>query len=244
MIPVQDIVPRRTFPIVTVGLILINTLVFLFELSLPEPLRETLVFHFGVVPARYTNPLYEKDLLALISPFTAMFLHGGWVHLIGNMWTLWIFGDNVEDRMGHRRFLLFYLLCGLAATFAHVFMHPEARVPMIGASGAVSGVLGAYYALFPFARVIVMVPIFFFPFFFEIPAILFIAYWYFVQLFSGALSVVHGQVVGGVAWWAHVGGFVAGLLLHRLFCLGRRNCFRDEERPWGVPYSLGEKFNR
>ncbi len=248
MIPVQDIVPRRTFPVVTVGLIIINTLIFLLELWLPEPLREALVFHLGVVPARYTDPafaeLHSYPLLPYVAFFTAMFLHGGWVHLIGNMWTLWIFGDNVEDRMGHRRFLVFYLLCGLAASVAHIWMHPDSRLPVIGASGAISGVLGAYYAMFPLARVIVMVPIFFFPFFFEVPAILYIGFWYLMQLFSGALSVVHGQVVGGVAWWAHVGGFVAGLLLHRLFCLKRRGCFRDEARPWGVQYSLGEKFNR
>ncbi len=248
MIPIQDIVPRRTFPVVTVGLIIINTLVFLFELWLPEPWRESLIFHLGVVPARYTDPTFARfhatPLLTYIAPFTAMFLHGGWFHLLGNMWTLWIFGDNVEDRMGHRRFFLFYLTCGLAATVAHIWMHPDSRVPMIGASGAISGVLGAYYALFPFARIIVMVPIFFFPFFFEVPAILYIGFWYLMQLLSGTLSVVHGQVVGGVAWWAHVGGFVTGLVLHRLFCWGRRGCFRDEARPWGIQYTLGEKFNR
>ncbi len=248
MIPIQDIAPRRTFPIVTLGLILLNVLIFLFELWLPEPLREALVFHLGVVPARYTDPEFARfhsyPLLTFLAPLTAMFLHGGWIHLIGNMWTLWIFGDNVEDRLGHKRFFFFYILCGLIATLAHVFMHPESRIPVIGASGAISGVLGAYYAMFPFARVIVMVPIFIFPFFFEVPAILYIAYWYFVQLFSGTLSIVHGQVVGGVAWWAHVGGFVAGLILHRVFCLGRKGCFKDETRPWGVQYNLGERPNR
>ena len=248
MIPIQDNVPRRSFPIVTVSLIILNTLVFLLELSLPPHLLESLTFHLGVVPARYTNPFWASQhslpLLPYLSFVTAMFLHGGWVHLIGNMWTLWIFGDNVEDRMGHLRFLLFYFLCGIVASLVHIWMHPNSTVPVIGASGAISGVLGAYYGLFPLARVIVMVPIFFFPFFFELPAILYIGFWYLMQLFSGTLSVVHGQVIGGVAWWAHIGGFLTGLLLHRLFCLGRKCAWRDEHRPWGVQWALGEKINR
>ncbi|NPB09225.1 MAG: rhomboid family intramembrane serine protease [Thermodesulfobacteria bacterium] len=248
MIPVQDIVPRRTFPVVTVGLILLNTVVFLFELLLPPDTLETLVFHLGIVPARYTDPSWAAEhslpFLPYLAFFTAMFLHGGWVHLIGNMWTLWIFGDNVEDRMGHVRFLIFYLLCGIVASLVHIYVHPFSKTPVIGASGAISGVLGAYYGLFPWARIIVMVPIFFFPFFFEVPAIFYIGFWYFMQLMSGTLSVVHGQVVGGVAWWAHIGGFVFGLLSHRLFCWGRKGCWRAEGRPWGVQWSLGEKFNR
>ncbi len=248
MIPIQDIVPRRTFPIVTVGLILLNTAIFLFELSLPEETLERLIFHLGVVPARYTDPYWGAEhslpFLPYLAFFTSMFLHGGWIHLLGNMWTLWIFGDNVEDRMGHGRFLIFYLLCGLVAALVHVYVHPHSKVPVIGASGAISGVLGAYYGLFPLARVIVLVPIFFFPFFFEVPAILYIGFWYLMQLFSGALSIVHGQVIGGVAWWAHIGGFLFGLLTHRLFCLGRRGCWRDEKRPWGIQWALGEKFNR
>jgi len=136
------------------------------------------------------------------------------------------------------------LLCGLAASLVHIWMHPHSSVPVIGASGAISGVLGAYYGLFPLARVIVMVPIFFFPFFFEVPAILYIGFWYLLQLFSGTLSVVHGEVIEGVAWWAHVGGFLAGLLSHRLFCWGARGCWRDERRPWGVQWAWGEKINR
>ncbi len=246
MIPIQDIVPRRSVPIVTFGLILINVAVFLLELSLPPGVLEKLTFYLGVVPARYTHPYWSLTHsipgLHYLAFFTAMFLHGGWIHLIGNMWTLWIFGDNVEDRMGHLRFLVFYLLCGLAAEIFHVWMHPHSTVPVIGASGAISGVLGAYYALFPFARVIVMIPIFFFPFFFEMPAILYIGIWYLMQVFSGTLSVVHGTI-GGVAWWAHVGGFITGLFTHRLFCR-RRRYYRDEEVPWGIFFSIGEKNNR
>ncbi|AEH45424.1 Rhomboid family protein [Thermodesulfatator indicus DSM 15286] len=246
MIPIQDIVPRKTFPIVTVSLIALNSLIFILMLNLPAQVREAIVINFGVVPARITQFGLGDAGVALqnvISLFTAMFLHGGWIHLFGNMWTLWIFGDNVEDRMGHRRFLVFYLLCGIAATLVHVWLHPDSTIPMIGASGAISGVLGAYYGLFPLARVIVMIPIFFFPFFFEMPAVLYIGWWYLLQLFSGTLSILHGKIVGGVAWWAHVGGFVVGLLLHRLFCVGE-NCFPDEVRPWGVSYNLGEKINR
>ncbi|WP_022854193.1 rhomboid family intramembrane serine protease [Thermodesulfatator atlanticus] len=242
MIPIQDIVPRKTFPVVTVSLILVNSAIFIFMLSLPPETREALVMYLGVVPARFTegNGFFLANIVSL---FTAMFLHGGWIHLIGNMWTLWIFGDNVEDRMGHKRFLAFYLLCGVAATLVHIWLHPKSTLPLIGASGAISGVLGAYYGLFPLARVIVMIPIFFFPFFFEIPAILYIGWWYLLQVFSGTLSIIHGKAVGGVAWWAHIGGFLVGLFLHRIFCLGRK-CYRDEVRPWGVSYSLGEKFNR
>ncbi|OAG27557.1 rhomboid family intramembrane serine protease [Thermodesulfatator autotrophicus] len=246
MIPIQDIVPRKTFPVVTVSLIILNTLIFILMVNLPVSVREALVINFGVVPARITQFGFGeagKAFQNVISLFTAMFLHGGWIHLLGNMWTLWIFGDNVEDRMGHKRFLIFYLLCGVAATLIHVWLHPDSTIPMIGASGAISGVLGAYYGLFPLARVIVMVPIFFFPFFFEIPAVLYIGWWYLLQLFSGTLSILHGKIVGGVAWWAHIGGFLVGLFLHRLFCVGKK-CFRDEVRPWGVSYNLGEKFNR
>ncbi len=248
MIPIQDIVPRKNFPLVTVGLIVVNVAVFFVELSLPPAVLQKLTFHLGIVPLRYTDPAWAAQhsypLLPYVAFFTAMFLHGGWVHLIGNMWTLWIFGDNVEDRMGPFRFLVFYLLCGLAASLVHIWMHPHSSVPVIGASGAISGVLGAYYGLFPLARVIVMVPIFFFPFFFEVPAILYIGFWYLLQLFSGTLSVVHGEVIEGVAWWAHVGGFLAGLLSHRLFCWGARGCWRDERRPWGVQWAWGEKINR
>ena len=161
------------------------------------------------------------------------------------MWTLWIFGDNVEDRMGSIRFLIFYLVCGISASLLHIHMYPNSMIPIIGASGAISGVLGAYYVLFPLSRVIVMVPIFFFPFFFEVPAVLYLAWWFFIQLFSGALSVVHQHIIGGVAWWAHVGGFTAGILLHRVFCIGKeKSAFEDQRAPWGVLPLLFEKTNR
>jgi membrane associated rhomboid family serine protease len=167
-----------------------------------------------------------------------MFLHGGWLHIVGNMWTLWIFGDNVEDRMGHGRFAIFYLLCGLAAGIVHCLTNLDSTLPTVGASGAIAGVMGAYFYLFPYARVIVMVPLFIFPFFFELPAATFLAFWALAQVFSGTLSLGYPGNVGGVAWWAHVGGFMAGMLLQFFFvrnARAHRFPSRDEaaiERAW------------
>ncbi len=248
MIPLQDILPRRTVPVVTWGLIALNTLVFLLEVLLPETGRELLFQYLGLIPARITDPEWARmhgfPPGAYLTFLTHLFLHGGWVHFLGNMWTLWIFGDNVEDRLGHVRFLLFYLLCGLAAALVHIYFHPHSTIPTIGASGAISGVLGAYFVMFPLARVIVMIPIFIFPFFFEVPAVLYLGYWYLIQIFSGTLSLALPGHVGGVAWWAHVGGFLAGVLTHRLFC-SRRGCYyRDEEVPWGTVISYLDRINR
>jgi membrane associated rhomboid family serine protease len=172
---------------------------------------------------------------AWLTIFTSMFLHGGLFHLLGNMWALYIFGDNVEDRMGPVRFLIFYLLCGAAAALVHVLMNPGSMIPTVGASGAISGVMGAYLVLFPFARVITLVPLFFFPYFFEIPAIFFIGVWFAGQLVSAFMtSALAPPDVGGVAWWAHVGGFVAGMVLVRLFIVRRpvRHFYTDEYYPW------------
>jgi len=248
MIPLQDILPRRTVPLVTWGLIAVNTLVFLFEIALPQPQRELFFHYLGLIPARITDPEWAKlhgfPPGAYLTFFTHLFLHGGWVHFLGNMWTLWIFGDNVEDRLGHVRFLFFYLFCGIAAALVHIYIHPLSTVPTIGASGAISGVLGAYFVMFPLARVIVMVPIFIIPFFFEIPAIVYLGYWYLIQIFSGTLSLALPGEVGGVAWWAHVGGFLAGVLTHRLFYQKRRSYFKDEEVPWGTVISYIDRINR
>ncbi len=158
-----------------------------------------------------------------ISYLTANFLHGGWLHIIGNMWALWIFGDNVEDRMGHVRFAVFYLLCGIAAGMVHLFTNPHSTIPTVGASGAIAGVMGAYFILFPRSRVIVLVPILIFPFFFEVPAVFYIGFWAFMQVFSGTLSLADARAVGGVAWWAHVGGFITGMVLRFFFIRHRRS---------------------
>ena len=238
MIPIRDTIPSRNPPIVTSLLIAANVLVFIFELMLPEHRLQEFFYFFGIVPKRFTHPQWAQFVGFPIDdywPFlTSMFLHGGWLHIIGNMWTLWIFGDNVEDRMGPLRFLIFYLLCGIAAGIVHVITNPESTIPTVGASGAIAGVMGAYLVLFPFSRVIVMVPIFFWPFFFELPAVTFLLIWYLTQLWSGTFALASVQDVGGVAWWAHVGGFVAGLVLHRFFCqptVRRRRLQPDE---WGL----------
>ncbi len=151
-----------------------------------------------------------------------MFLHGGWAHVIGNMWSLWIFGDNVEDVMGPWRFLIFYLLTGLAAGLTHYFLNIDSVVPTVGASGAIAGVLGAYFVLFPRSQIVVLVPIFFFPFFFQLPAVTYLLFWFLSQVLGGALAGLSSSQVSGIAVWAHVGGFVAGIVFHRLFILPRR----------------------
>jgi len=197
---------------------------------------------FGVVPARFNHPEWARLVGLPIDtywPFlTSMFLHGGWLHIFGNMWTLWIFGDNVEERMGSGRFVIFYLFCGLLAGVVHSYTNANSTVPTVGASGAIAGVMGAYFVLYPYARVIVMIPIFIFPFFFEMPAVLYLGFWMLTQVFSGTLSLATPGEVGGVAWWAHVGGFAAGMLLQFVFAKRKdtyRRPFRDEygtERAW------------
>jgi membrane associated rhomboid family serine protease len=163
-----------------------------------------------------------------------MFLHGGWLHIIGNMWTLYIFGDNVEDRMGTIRFLAFYFICGLAAGLVHFFTNPNSTLPTVGASGAIAGVLGAYFLLFPTARVITLIPLFFLPLFVEIPAITYLGFWILSQIFSGAISLGLPEDVGGVAFWAHVGGFITGALLHWLFVKRREDVRSLSPDEWGV----------
>lgn len=224
MIPLRDDIPARRAPFVTWTLIAVNVLVFLYQLQLSDRELEQLLLLRGMIPARYTDPAaaaaagYPRD--AYLSFLTSMFLHGSWLHVIANMWSLWIFGDNVEDRMGHLRFLLSYLLCGLAAGALHWFTNPLSGVPTVGASGAIAGVLGAYLLLFPRARVLTLIPIVFIPLFFELPAVTFLLIWFAIQVLQ-AWSSGLGPEGGGIAWWAHVGGFGAGLLLHRFF-LDRR----------------------
>jgi membrane associated rhomboid family serine protease len=238
MIPIQDTVPTRNPPLAVYALIALNLLVFAFELSLPEEEIDRLFYLLGIVPARYTHPEWAQRVGFPIDdywPFlTGMFLHGGWAHIIGNMWTLWIFGDNVEDRMGPLRFTLFYLLCGVIAGLVHWFTNPHSPVPTVGASGAIAGVLGAYFVLFPRAQVVVMVPIFFYPLFFELPAVTYLLFWALSQLFSGTLALAGPGQVGGVAWWAHVGGFAAGVALHPLFVRPRRSIRRWQPDEYGI----------
>jgi membrane associated rhomboid family serine protease len=232
MFPIRDSVPSLSVPVVTRALIFINVLVFFFELTLPRESLEHFVYLFGLVPARFSHPDWAEAVGFPVDNYwpilTHQFLHGGWFHIIANMWTLWIFGDNVEDRMGPVRFAIFYLLCGTIAGLTHLFTNPDSTVPSVGASGAIAGVLGAYLLFFPTARLVVMFPIFFFPFFFEVPAVLYLVIWFLTQLFSGTASLAGPQQVGGIAWWAHVGGFIAGMLLCGLFARKRRPLQPDE----------------
>jgi membrane associated rhomboid family serine protease len=234
MIPLRDTIPSRTAPVVTWALIFTNVLVFMYELSLPPDQLEALFHLFGIVPARYSHPEWAMAVGFPIDsywPFiTSMFLHGGFLHLIGNMWSLWIFGDNVEDRMGHLRYLLFYLLTGVIAGATHWFTNVDSTMPTVGASGAIAGVLGAYFVLFPHSRIIVLLPVFLIPFFFELPAVTYLLFWFLSQLLGGTIAGLSARDVGGVAFWAHIGGFVSGALLHRLFLLPRRSTPRPFER--------------
>lgn len=231
MIPLRDTVRSRSFPILNLSIIALNTLVFLFEFSLSPRALERFIAVFGLVPARLhlANPwLLLDNPLPLMTLFTHMFLHGGWLHLISNMWILYIFGDNIEDRMGSFRYLLFYLLGGLVSGFLQALISPASRVPAIGASGAIAAVLGAYFVLYPNGRVITLVPMFFFPWFVEIPSVVYLGFWFISQLFSGVASLgLPASSVGGVAWWAHIGGFVYGVFFHRFFVRRVRLSYYD-----------------
>jgi len=228
MIPLRDTIRSRTFPILTYFLIGLNVFVFLVENSLPVHKLDSLVVMYGIVPAR----VIHSPFTGFYTLFTSMFLHGGWTHLIGNMWALYLFGDNVEDVMGHLRFLIFYILAGVVAGLVHILFNPLSTVPTIGASGAIAGVMGAYFILFPRSTIITLVPLFFLPLFIEIPAVVFIGFWFLSQFFNGTLSLVTPGVLGGVAWWAHVGGFAFGLLFHKLFTGRKRKIYPDEIFPW------------
>jgi membrane associated rhomboid family serine protease len=200
MFPVSDVIPSRTTPFVTVTLIVLNALAFVYELTLDDADLQAVVLSHGVVPAYFSWP----------SVVTSMFLHGGWLHVLGNMLYLWIFGDNVEDRFGHGRFALFYLGCGAAAALGQVATSPLSLVPMVGASGAIAGVMGAYFVLFPHSRVLTAVFIVFFMDLIEIPAIFFLGIWFLMQFFSGVGSLGTDAAQGGVAFWAHIVGFAVG----------------------------------
>jgi membrane associated rhomboid family serine protease len=214
VIPLKDRNPTRRVPVVTITLIAVNAAVFLYEISLGEGLALFLQ-RFGAVPASIVHSLNPGGLVpgALLPILTSMFVHGGWLHLIGNMLYLWVFGDNVEDKLGRPRFLVFYLLCGFTASSLHVVVDPTSATPMVGASGAISGVLGAYLLMFPGARVVTLIPIFVFLQVAELPALVVLGFWFVMQFFNGVLSLgFEAGGMGGVAWWAHVGGFAAGLL--------------------------------
>jgi len=227
MIPIKDTIKSRHAPIVTIIIIIANVMVFIYQLSLPPKALSRFLFVWGVVPARFFHPGWADYMgyprWTPLPLFTSMFLHGGWLHLIANMWALWIFGDNVEDRMGHFRFPIFYILCGLIASAANMILYPSSRIPTIGASGAIAGVMGAYFILFPRASILVLMPIFFYPVFFEMPAVVYLLFWFILQFLSGTQALVSGAgQVGGIAFWAHIAGFIGGIILLRVFVKKQR----------------------
>jgi membrane associated rhomboid family serine protease len=205
MIPLRDTIPSRSTPVVTILIIIANAFVFLYMLSLDPYTQNHFIRQYALVPARL-------NLSALI---TSLFLHGGWMHIIGNMWFLWVYGDNVEDILGHGKYLVFYLLCGVIASATQYAISPDSQVPILGASGAIAGVMGAYLIKVPHSRILTLIPIIVFWTTIEIPAVLILVYWFILQFFSGIGSIGYSQAAsqGGVAFFAHVGGFIAGMIL-------------------------------
>ena len=224
-IPLHDHIRRQTLPAFTFTLIAVNLLAFIAELWIGPHIDEV-VFYFGIIPARYTVPkiALQHTLPGLLLPlFASMFLHGGWLHLLGNMLFLFVFGRSIEDRYGHLKFLLIYFLGGLAGALVHIVLNAGSRVPTIGASGAIAGVLGAYFISYPGARITTLVPILFFFWTFEVPALVLLGYWFLIQFFTGfQMQAIQSATAGGVAWWAHVGGFLAGLVLSLILRPKRR----------------------
>src|SRR6516164_5814976 len=201
MIPLRDVIPSRTTPYITTTIIILNAIAWLFEVSLPQDTLNQFIGTYGVVPAYFSPPTL----------ITSMFLHGSWMHVIGNMWYLWIFGDNVEDRLGHGRFIVFYLLCGTVAAIGQIVMDPTSTLPTIGASGAIAGVMGAYFVLYPQSRVLTLVPLFIWFEVIELPAIVLLGFWFLLQLFNAGAVASTAGTNGGVAFAAHVVGFLIGV---------------------------------
>jgi membrane associated rhomboid family serine protease len=223
MIPIKDSPRAQRFPFVNIAIILVNALAFYFELTMGPVRLEAFINHFGLIPARLLAVDFSAPatvVAGVIPLITSTFIHAGWIHIIGNLLFLWIFGDNVEDRLGHVGYALFYILCGVGAGLAHAFLTTAisggSAVPTIGASGAIAGVMGAYVVLYPRARVLTLVPFIFYAWFVEVPAWIYLGIWVVIQLFTGVLDLA-GATTGGVAWWAHLGGFAVGVVLVCIF---------------------------
>ncbi|HXA05186.1 MAG TPA: rhomboid family intramembrane serine protease [Bryobacteraceae bacterium] len=225
MFPLRDTQPSYSRPLVTVLIIILNVVVFLHEFSLDEYSRNYFIAQYGLIPARFSLSHFWPVI-------SSMFLHGGWMHIIGNMWFLWIFGDNVEDALGHFKYLVFYLLCGIAAGMTQVLFSAGSRLPMVGASGAIAGVMGAYLIKFPKSRIVTLVFIFIFFTTIEVPAGLMLAYWFFIQFFSGVGTIGYSHVSqGGTAFFAHIGGFITGMIL--VGVMGTRQVYmRRRDASW------------
>ncbi|MBI1748695.1 MAG: rhomboid family intramembrane serine protease [Acidobacteria bacterium] len=233
MIPLKDLTAPRKIPAGVCLIIALNLMAFLFELTLNRRELQGLVYLFGVIPARFFSSddvLAIPDQMTMLSMVTSMFLHGGWTHILGNMLYLWVFGKSVESRLGHGRFLLFYLLSGIGAAIVHVVFNIDSPTPTLGASGAVAGVLGAYIVTFPQGRILTLVP-FIFLLTLELPAVIVIGVWFITQLFNGTAAIVDPRQMSGVAWWAHIGGFVVGILLMKVLQPPRRSSW-DYEGPY------------
>ncbi len=230
MIPIRDTIPSRRTPVVTYAIIALNVAAYLYELGMGPAQLQRFFMHYGIVPVRYADPTLARHFSwfeQVVPFFSSMFLHGGFLHILGNMWILWIFGDNVEDWFGRARFAAFYLFCGVASGALHVAFNWGSPLPTVGASGAIAGVMGAYFLLYPRARVLTLLPIFIFITFVELPAYLFLGLWFLLQFLSGAAAAAAGRA-GGIAWWAHIGGFVAGALV--VFLLGGARPRRPQAR--------------
>lgn len=241
MIPIRDSIVNRSTPGVVYALIIANVAVFLFQLSLTGLVGQRFLYEYALVPLRYANPTWAQyqglspnDYFPFISSF---FMHGGFLHILVNMWTLYIFGSSVESRYGSVAFFVFYMLSGILANVTHFYFNSTSPVPVLGASGAVAGVMGAYAATFPRARLIMLIPIVFIPLFFELPALTFVVIWFGLQVLQGATEMLRPSMGGGIAWWAHIGGFIAGIALLPLLWLGgigRKGSVYDARR--GQPY--------
>ena len=241
MIPFRTTAPGAQMPVVTMGLIVANIAVFFYQLDLPPQFEMRFLYTYALVPAVYTNPELARH--AGLNPFnywpilTNTFMHGGWLHLIFNMWTLWLFGLAIEGRMSRFRYLAFYLLCGMVGSLGHLMFNLDSTVPALGASGAIAGLLGGYGRLFPGAKVTLIQPIFIFPVVFSVPAIAYTAVWFGLQVWQGTASMDVGSAAGGIAWWAHIAGFLAGLAL--IGPLGGRPWRAPPNRPSGLSVKRG-----
>lgn len=221
MIPLRDINPSRRKPYITVLIIVINIIIFIFEAILPKNLTEIFIQYFGFIPTELTKSILYMSIdyigINIITIFSSMFIHGSFMHLISNMWALWLFGDNVEDRVGHLKFLIIYLLSGFMAAITHYIFNINSSVVTIGASGAIAGVMGIYFVLYPFAKIRTLFIVLWLPFFINIPAFIYIGFWFISQISNGILTLF-GPVYGfGIAWWAHIGGFLFGIFIGRKY---------------------------
>ncbi len=229
MIPIRDTVPSKHYPIVNNTLIGINIVIFLVQIFQGTDLG-LFIYFYSLIPAHYTVPGFSPDVSQghkLFAFISFMFLHGGWMHLIGNMWSLYIFGDNVEDQLGSMRYLVFYILCGLASGLFHLIFNFHSTVPTIGASGAIAGVMGAYFILYPHSKILTLIPIIFIPLFLEIPAFIFLGIWLVLQLLNAAGSSAGAS---GIAWWAHIGGFIFGIVFLKMFSAFPEHGFTERTR--------------